>query len=204
MLLRNKCSLAPQHFAVGVFSGSVQTPSDQPQRSLFSPQLDQVNSSVRGGSPCWSSKMHRWNAMNYSPKQTKSLQWHLEICSQASWEYSFPLQLLDEQQVLLGFSHPAFGCYALYKEEEWLPTLFWLHITVLLNLIIMINTVWEVMNTTVLNTEPEQKMFLNAPETFKIRHIVRRKWKSFFIYKQYHLSENSIQVPMLGHLFAKP
>lgn len=83
----------------------------------------------------------------------------LEIYSQVSWEYSFPLQLLDKQQALLCFSHPAFGCYALYKEEEWLPNLFWLHITVGLNLIVMVNTVQEVMNTTVLNTELEQKMF---------------------------------------------
>lgn len=82
-----------------------------------------------------------------------------EIYSQVSWEYSFLLQLLDEQQALLGFSHPAFGCYALHKEEKWLPNLFWLHITVVLNLIIMINTVQEFMNTTVLNTELEQKMF---------------------------------------------
>lgn len=41
----------------------------------------------------------------------------------------------------------------MYKEDEHLPDLFWLHSAILINLIIAINTMKRVMNLTVLNRE---------------------------------------------------
>lgn len=58
----------------------------------------------------------------------------------------------------------------------------------------MINTVQRVINTTVLNTDQEYKMFAMHPKHSKY-FTISEKLKN--VYKQYTFSEISIQISML-------